>query len=272
MTRKSMSPLRVPFGIALGIALVNPSLATPFAQATSAPGQAAAPQAASEASVLRSVQQLTSAASLAAYKSGDFSKFDSLQLSLEKLSAKSPQAAYWRNYWAGYVAYERTISHLRTKDSAKAKLQSAKAMASLKAATPSDREVEALLALVLGVDLSFTPADQLMSKLPASATALERAQDGPHALRPLYAAAVADWNTPAAYGGQRNAEGMLRKAISLPQSQPGGLQPTWGRDAALAQLVLVLQARKQSEEAAKVLKAGLESYPDSVYLVELKAR
>lgn len=272
MTRKSMPLRRLPFGIAVGIALVSPSLASPSAQAMSAPGKAAAAPAASETSVLRLAQQLTAAASQAAHKNGDFSKFDSLQLSLEKLPAKSPQAAYWRNYWAGYVAYERALSHLRAKDSAKAKVQNAKAMANLKAAAPADREVEALLALVLGVDLFFTPADQLMSKLPASATALERAQDGPPALRPLYAAAVADWNTPAAYGGQRNAEGMLRKAIALPQSQLGGLQPTWGRDAAMAQLVLILQAKKQSEEAAKVLKAGLEAYPDSVYLGELKAR
>jgi hypothetical protein len=195
--------------MALGPSIFVLIAASQPAPAVAAKGAARLRKKPTEAVLLHTVHDRIRAASFAALKNGVFSRFDSLKISLETLSTKSPQPANWQHYLIGRVARERSLSHLSVNDLASALAQNA--------------------------------------------------------------AAIVGWNTPLTYNGQRKAESLLRSTNSLPLDQGGGLQPGWNHDAAIAQLVPILQPNKKSEAASPVLKEGLETYPDSVFLGELSA-
>lgn len=184
----------------------------------------------------------------------------------------SSPSTYWRGYWTGYLLHHLALARLQAGDQAGARRATEEAITVLEAVRPADREVQTLLALTTGLNLAFVPPARMLAEVDRSTSHLRRAQAGPPALRPLYVAAVSDWNTPAQFGGRRAAEQLLRQALALPPEPRRPIAPGWGRAEATALLAQVLTASGRREEAAQLILRGRAEFPNNAALSDAARR
>jgi hypothetical protein len=241
------------------------ALAQP-AEVPAAPRQAPV----ADRSAMAGVQDRILGASKAALTSRDFTGFEQIERQLRGMDAGgSAQARYYRDYWLGFLLYEKSVAYMQTdrRDEAKAALQ--QSISTLEAVTPRDSETNALLGLATGLNLQFVPRQSIMNAIGDVNAYLAASLQKP-SLRSYYAGAISDWNTPVQYGGQKKAELLARQALAQPEKRLGGISPTWGRDLATVLLVKILRAQKKTGEAQALHQKAKHDFPDSVALRQLE--
>jgi len=204
------------------------------------------------ASDLRGIESRIDSAFERSLRSGSAAPLQDLGAALDGMKSNGPQEAYHRGYWSGYRRYREAIVHLALGSKAGARQAVAAGIETLRAVSPSDREVQILLGLMSGLNLQFVPPSNTMKELDRLNGHIREAMKGEPSLRALYLAAVSDWNTPAAYGGKRRAEPLLRQALALPVTARRPLSPNWGREDASTLLREVLRAAGKDIEAERL--------------------
>lgn len=184
----------------------------------------------------------------------------------------SVAAAYYRAYWTAYLLYHKAVVLMRSGrfESGQAPLQETVSL--LEGIEPRDHEVLALLGLAAGLHLAYVPRHRILAATDTVngylADALRLA---PNNVRTLYANAIADYNTPAAYGGRKRVERLLTTALDSRDHQPVGVTPNWGRREASVLLIRFFIGEARLDEARALVDRGLVRWPKSREHGALKA-
>lgn len=95
----------------------------------------------------------------------------------------------------------------------------------------------------------------------------------PENIRANFVYASNDFYTPEMYGGGKEAESYLLKALELPsQKVENTYLPSWGREEAYEMLIKVYIKAEKWNEAKEHYAAGIEEFPRSYVINQLAAK
>ena len=177
---------------------------------------------------------------------------------------------YHHKYWKSYLLYQQAANLMATERFEKGKEPLTQAIDTLKGIAPRDVEVVALLGLAAGLRLAYVPRHRIIvANNEVNGYLAEALKLDAENARALYANAIADYNVPEEYGGKKKAEGLLKKALAQPRSQPSGLAPRWGGREAATLLVRLYLNENRLADARRELVAALAEWPDDPRLRSL---
>ena len=200
---------------------------------------------------------------------GDLDRMMAARAAFERATASAHRAA-WAHYYAALADY-RIANHLlgqgeALEDRASSHLKSA--VKNLKQVIKLDAdaaEAYALLNSVYGRQISLSPLKGMLLG-PRSKGALGKAERiAPDNPRVVLAAALADFNTPRMFGGnkERAMEGFRRAAALFAGQMPADpLQPVWGHDEVYAWIGLAHLDRDERGQARAAFEKALEIEPE----------
>ena len=92
-------------------------------------------------------------------------------------------------------------------------------------------------------------------------------------LRAYYVYASNDFHTPEKYGGGKEAEKYLLKAISLPsQKIKNDYLPSWGKEESYEMLIKLYIKKEKWDLAKKYFQEGIAAYPESYTINQLASK
>lgn len=174
-------------------------------------------------------------------------------------------------YWRSYLRYYSSIFYLQINDKETAEKEADKGVHWLKHMKNKNTEDYALLAMLQGFSLQFdkgmkTPFISSDAKKNAKQAILIDSTN----LRAHYVYASNDFYTPAKYGGGKEAEEYLLKAISLPsQKMKNKYLPSWGKEQAYEMLIKLYIKKEKWEQAKNYFREGIREFPESYTINKL---
>ena len=180
---------------------------------------------------------------------------------------------YYANYWKSYLLYRKALRLMSSPEFKKGEAPLAEAIDLLKGTAPRDVEVVALLGLIANMHLAYVPRHRIILASNQARDYLDEALklDGENA-RALYANAVTDYFTPEEYGGKKNTERLLKKALEKMPHDAAGLAPRWGRRDAATLLVFHYMDEGRLDDARSVLGEARLRWPNDPSLLQLKSK
>ena len=230
---------------------------------------AAAAPSADCARTLPNIQRCITSAAVASFRANDTAALAAVAASLRSgLATDKGQSLYYRSYWLAYADYVIADLALAGKHPDQARTAVLEADTLLDKLATKNEESYALQDLTLLFRFAIAQPTEIGGLLSRTAELRSKLADTT-SVRALYALALADFYTPKQYGGGRQAEGLLRKALAMPDEPSSPLKPTWGRDECAALLVRVLRQAGSTDQAAKLYDEWHAKYPDSIALAQL---
>ena len=141
-----------------------------------------------------------------------------------------------------------------------------------KIAEPNDEEY-AMLGSLYSLSITFKPGEAIGLSTKARKSFDKALKQNPENLRALLGIGRADFYKPKQYGGGKEAESFLLKALAAPDqfsSHPNA--PTWGRDDAYYYLAAFYQREDRTGDAKLYCHKGLKEFPNHHLLAELLAK
>ncbi len=192
---------------------------------------------------------------------------------MEKLSpAHQENASPWLIYWQAYGHYYEGIylMQMDQKDASEEVLEKGLELLDSKSEWSSEDHV--LAGTIMGLMMSVSPGKVMSLSAKSSkhySKALELAPDN---MRVYLALGKSDFYKPKMFGGGKNVEEYLLKALKLDDKYTDDPNaPSWGREEVYGYLVRFYQRVDRLEEARLYLKQGLKLYPQDYMLNELSS-
>ncbi len=168
-------------------------------------------------------------------------------------------------YWQGYLHYYLAVFYLTINDNAAAESAVGQGMDILESIERKNSEDYALLALLQSFSMQFKTgmaAGALSGKVKSNVGKAMKLDD--QNLRAYYVAASNDYYTPEKYGGGKNVETYLKKAIELPdQKISNNTLPSWGKEEAYEMLIKFYIKNEDWVNAKKYFQEAAAKYPQS---------
>ncbi len=181
-----------------------------------------------------------------------------------QVQSDSPTIAYYRAYWVAYLLYHKAVGLMQSDRFESGREPLREAVSLLEGIEPRDHEVLALLGLAGGLHLAYVPRHRILAATEMVNGYLSEAlRAAPTNVRVLYANAIADFNTPAVYGGRKRVEKLLTNALDSPDHPPVGVTPNWGRREASVLLIRFLLDEDRLGEARALVDRALVRWPGS---------
>jgi len=173
-------------------------------------------------------------------------------------------------YWRSYLQYYSSIYYLERGDKETAGKEIDKGIDWMEGMKNKNSEDYALLSLLQGFGIQFKGMEAMFisSKIKKNAiTAI--AMDSTN-LRAYYVYASNDFYTPKMYGGGKEAERYLLKAISLPAQKIKNIYlPSWGKKESYEMLIKLYIKKGKWGLAKKYFQEGIKEYPNSYNIKQL---
>ncbi len=168
-------------------------------------------------------------------------------------------------YWEAYLLYYKAIYYLKINDKSNSEKTILEGIDIFKDMQKKNSEDYALFAMLQSFSIQFASgikASEISGEVKKN---LELALDiDPLNLRANYVYASNDFYTPAKFGGRKEVEKYLLKAISLPDQKVNNLfLPSWGKEEAYAMLVRFYIEQEKWDLAKKYYQEGAEIFPES---------
>jgi tetratricopeptide (TPR) repeat protein len=168
-------------------------------------------------------------------------------------------------YWEAYLLYYKAIYYLKINDKSNSEKTILEGIDIFKVMQKKNSEDYALFAMLQSFSIQFASgikASEISGEVKKN---LEFALDiDPSNLRANYVYASNDFYTPVKYGGGKEVEKYLLKAISLPdQKVSNTFLPSWGKEEAYAMLVRFYIEQEKWDLAKKYYQKGAEIFPES---------
>ena len=196
---------------------------------------------------------------------------DKLAPLLGKLEAMEPSE--WLDYWKAYAAYQGAIYLMVIENQKGALAYLDQGLALLEPIDkPSDEEY-ALLGSLYSLSITFKPGEAIGLSAKARKSFNKALKKNSDNLRALLGIGRSDYYKPKQYGGGKEAEAFLLKALAAPDqysSHPNA--PTWGRDDAYYYLAAFYQREDRRDDAKLYCHKGLKEFPTHHLLAELLAK
>jgi tetratricopeptide (TPR) repeat protein len=177
-------------------------------------------------------------------------------------------------YWMSYLQYYQAIYHLQMDEEKRAEQATEAALARLERLDAPNSEDYALMAMIKGFSIQFAAGIKSpflgakAKKYGEQALAIDSTN-----LRAYFVLASNDYYTPEQFGGRKQVESYLKKALALPaQSVPNPYLPAWGREAAHEMLIKFYLSQERYEEAKTQFRAANEEFPDSYLINQLASK
>ncbi|NRB54194.1 MAG: hypothetical protein HRU41_41485 [Saprospiraceae bacterium] len=173
-------------------------------------------------------------------------------------------------YWRAYLQYYTAIYHLQAGDEKQSEKACDQGITWMKSISDKNAEDYALLAMLQGFGIQFKGMRAMfISGTIKRNLKKARALDADN-LRVQFVSGSNDYYTPAKYGGGKEAEKYLLKAISLPsQKNPNEMLPSWGLQEAYEMLIKMYIKAERWEEAKTYFNKGAVACPNSYVINQL---
>lgn len=196
----------------------------------------------------------------------------SLDLTLHKLYSEKKQNLIL--YWISYLQYYKAIYYLQVKDDETAEKEIDKGVEYMENMEKKNSEDFALLSMLKSFSLQFVSPVKVpfvagtVKKYGETAITLDTLN-----LRAYYVCGSNDFYTPEKYGGGKEAEKYLLKAISLPaQKVKNAYLPSWGKEEAYDMLIKLYMKKEKWDLAKKYYQKGIETFPESYTISQLAGK
>lgn len=175
------------------------------------------------------------------------------------------------SYWRSYLQFYSTIVHVQQGDRVKAKAAAEAGIKLLNGIADKTSEEYTLLARLESMTLQFAGM-QVAAQSKKMSDNIQRAlQLDPDNLRANLVYGSIDYYTPAEFGGGKNAEKYLLRAIELPdQNSDHPYAPTWGKDEAYELLINLYIRNKADDKAKSYFEEAVKKYPNNYQIQALK--
>ena len=176
-------------------------------------------------------------------------------------------------YWRSYLQFYSSIYYLKKGDKKAAEKEIDKGVDWLKKMKHKNSEDYALLVMLQGFSIQFKGIKAMfiignIKKNAKLAIALDSTN-----LRAYYVYASNDFYTPEKYGGGKEAEKYLLKAISLPaQKIKNEYLPSWGKEESYEMLIKLYIRQEKWDLAKKYFQEGIRIFPDSYIINQLASK
>ncbi len=176
-------------------------------------------------------------------------------------------------YWQAYLQFYSSIYYLKNGDKKTAENEIDKGIDWLKEMKHKNSEDYALLAMLQGFGIQFKGMKAMfisgdIKKNAKTALALDSTN-----LRAYYVYANNDFYTPEKYGGGKECEKYLLKAISLPaQKIKNDYLPSWGKEESYEMLIKYYIHKEKWDLAKKYYQEGIKLFPESYTINQLASK
>ena len=194
-----------------------------------------------------------------------------LSVELEELNKVKKQniILYWRSYLQFYLA----IYHLEIGDQKRAEQQIDIGIDWLNEMKNKNSEDHALLAMLQSFGIQFKGLQAMFISGSIKKNAKRAIATDSKNLRAYYVYASNDFYTPKKYGGGKETEEYLLKAISLPaQKMKNDYLPSWGKEESYEMLIKLYIKKEKWDLAKKYFQEGIKEYPDSYSINQLASK
>ena len=176
-------------------------------------------------------------------------------------------------YWRSYLKFYSSIYYLNKGDKEIAEKEVDKGIEWLKEIKKKNSEDYALLSMLQGFSTQFKGMRAMFIGPEANKNAKKAIAIDSTNLRAYYVYASNDFYTPEKYGGGKEVEKYLLKAISLPvQKIKNDYLPSWGKEESYEMLIKFHIEKGKWDLARKYFQEGIKEYPDSYNINQLASK
>lgn len=201
------------------------------------------------------------------FKEQSSTPLDRVSQALSEMDAKQPNPI--SKYWLSYADYQLAIVHqYGLKDSEKSEGVLSRGIKRLEKLPSQNSEDLALLALMKSFSIQFITFGMAKGKMSSESMSLaEKSKTlDPQNPRSYYVLGSSNFYTPKMYGGWKEVETLLTKAISLGKKQEDSyrpFQPTWGMEESYRMLLDYYNREKDGEKGKVLAKEAQQKFPNN---------
>ena len=176
-------------------------------------------------------------------------------------------------YWRSYLQFYLSIFYIKNGDKETSEKEIDKGIDLLKRIKKKNSEDYALLARLQGFGIQFKGIRAMFISMSIKNNLKKSIKIDSTNLRAYAVSATNDYHTPKKYGGGKNVEKYLLKALSLPaQKIKNDYLPSWGREESYELLIKTYIEEKKWDLAEKYFKNGIKEYPESYTIKQLASK
>jgi len=175
------------------------------------------------------------------------------------------------SYWQAYAQFYTSIFYLANEDKKRSEKEVDKGIDYLKGLRNKNSEDYALLAMLQGYSIQFKGMQAMYIGPEATKNAKKAIDLDSTNMRAYFVYGSNDFYTPEQYGGGKEAEKYLLKAISIPtKKEESSVLPSWGKEESYELLIRLYIKEGNLELAEKYYHKGIKEFPDSYIINQLK--
>lgn len=176
-------------------------------------------------------------------------------------------------YWRAYLQFYSSIYYLKIGDKENAEKEIDKGIEYLDEMNNKNSEDYALLAMLQGFGIQFKGMKAMFISSSIKKNAKQAIAMDTSNLRAYYVYASNDFYTPEKYGGGKEAEHYLLKAIKLKaQNVKNEYLPSWGKEEAYEMLIKLYIKKEKWDLAKKYFQQGIKEFPESYTINQLASK
>lgn len=203
--------------------------------------------------------------------SKDYEPLSTLSNELEEINKTKKQSIIL--YWRSYLQFYSSIYYLKNGDKKNAEKEIDKGIDWLEEMKKRNAEDYALLARLQGFGIQFKGMKAMFISGKIVENARQAITIDSTNLRAYFVYASNDFYTPERYGGGKEAEKYLLKAISLPaQKVKNDYLPSWGKEESYELLIKLYISKEKWDLAKKYFQEGITQFPDSYTINQLASK
>lgn len=177
------------------------------------------------------------------------------------------------SYWQGYLQFYQGILYMQIKKNENARDEINRGIEILSEIKNKTAEDYALLSRLQSISLPFAGMKVISLSKAMSENSKKALELDPENLRTNFVYGSIDFYMPEMYGGGKEAEKYLLKAISLPdQKIINNFRPSWGKDEAYELLIKLYIKKGSNEKAKQYFQKAIKLYPKSFMIKDLEEK
>lgn len=174
-------------------------------------------------------------------------------------------------YWQGYLQYYYAIYHLQSGNKTASEQETNAGIDIMNHIKTKNSEDLAMIAMLQSFSIQFKSgmeAGAMSSKVKSNVKKAIKLDD--QNVRAYYVAGSNDFYTPEQYGGGKEVENYLMKAIALPEQKIKSVYlPSWGKDSAYEMLIKWYIKKEDWANAKKYFQVANGLYPQNYPISQL---
>lgn len=198
----------------------------------------------------------------------DAQKMDDLKANLTQLHQQKKHKLI--QYWRAYLQYYSSIYYLQVGNEKQSEIEVDQGISWMKSLSNKEAEDYALLAMLQSFGIQFKGMRAMFISSSIKKNVKKALAMDPDNLRAHFVYASNDFYTPAKYGGGKEAETYLLKALKLPvQKMKNDKLPSWGMEETYQMLIKLYMKQEKWDLAKQYYAEGSKVFPSNYSILQL---